>query len=57
LSGTRHDNLAFSCRSIEIVQSLGLAPILGANGYMNKPAQPQALLQAIRTVLGIGEPL
>jgi hypothetical protein len=41
---------------MEIVQSLGLAPILVANGYMSKPAQPQALLQATRTVLGIGEP-
>jgi DNA-binding NarL/FixJ family response regulator len=29
----------------------GLA--LGATGYLSKPARPQALLTAIRTVLGI----
>jgi CheY-like chemotaxis protein len=29
----------------------GLA--LGATGYMSKPARPQALIQAIRNVLGI----
>lgn len=31
----------------------GLA--LGATGYMSKPARPQALIQAIRNVLGISE--
>jgi two-component system, OmpR family, response regulator len=31
----------------------GLA--LGANGYMSKPARPQALLSAIRIVLGLDE--